>query len=405
MEYKKIKEINEYKSESINPMKTPDTMYELYSVPFFTTGHPEYLHGSEIGSSKVIVQKNDILVCKINPRINRVWVVADESNCQSIASSEWIVVRNAQYNPYFLAWYFRTSMFQQLMTSEVTGIGGSLTRAQPKRVAEYPVPVLPRERQDEIASILGHLQSIKYKRKNELDLLDSLVKARFVESFGALVKNVNKYPEHILGDDIEFLTSGSRGWAKYYSPTGKMFITIKNVKCGHISMDNVQYINPPDNAEARRTKVQDGDLLISITADLGRTGVVTKEIAEKGAYINQHLMCVRLNKKILLPEYVSFFMESQAGKRQFYAKNQNAVKAGLNFDAIKTFKIMVPPLEKQNEYISFTKRVSKSKVISSTFLPTHPSPSESASQVYAGSPGFPQWVDIRPAHTRFSYIC
>ena len=64
-------------------------------------------------------------------------------------------------------------------------------------------------------------------------------------------------------------------------------------------MDNVQYINPPDNAEARRTKVQDGDLLISITADLGRTGVVTKEIAEKGAYkgayINQHLMCVRLN--------------------------------------------------------------------------------------------------------------
>lgn len=362
MEYKKIKEINEYKFESINPMKTPDTMYELYSVPFFTTGHPEYLHGSEIGSSKVIVQKNDILVCKINPRINRVWVVADESNCQSIASSEWIVVRNAQYNPYFLAWYFRTSMFQQLMTSEVTGIGGSLTRAQPKRVAEYPVPVLPRERQDEIASILGHLQSIKYKRKNELDLLDSLVKARFVESFGDLVKNVNKYPEHILGDDIEFLTSGSRGWAKYYSPTGKMFITIKNVKCGHISMDNVQYINPPDNAEARRTKVQDGDLLISITADLGRTGVVTKEIAEKGAYINQHLMCVRLNKKILLPEYVSFFMESQAGKRQFYAKNQNAVKAGLNFDAIKTFKIMVPPLEKQNEYISFTKRVSKSKV-------------------------------------------
>lgn len=176
------------------------------------------------------------------------------------------------------------------------------------------------------------------------------------------MQNNNKYPEHSLGDDIDFLTSGSRGWAKYYSSKGKMFITIKNVKCGHISMDNIQYINPPDNAEARRTKVQAGDLLISITADLGRTGVVTKEIAKKGAYINQHLMCVRLDKKILLPEFVSFFMESQAGKRQIYAKNQNAVKAGLNFDAIKTFKIMVPPLEKQNEYVSFTERVNKSKV-------------------------------------------
>lgn len=61
----KIKEINEYKSESINPMKTPDTMYELYSVPFFTTGHPEYLHGSEIGSSKVIVQKMIFLCVKL----------------------------------------------------------------------------------------------------------------------------------------------------------------------------------------------------------------------------------------------------------------------------------------------------------------------------------------------------
>ncbi|WP_301894163.1 hypothetical protein, partial [Mitsuokella multacida] len=52
-------------SESINPMKTPDTMYELYSVPFFTTGHPEYLHGSEIGSSKVTVQKMIFLYAKL----------------------------------------------------------------------------------------------------------------------------------------------------------------------------------------------------------------------------------------------------------------------------------------------------------------------------------------------------
>lgn len=362
MEYRKIKDINEYKSESINPMKTPDTKYELYSVPFFPTGHPEYLLGSEIGSSKVIVQKNDVLLCKINPRINRVWIVSDESDYKSIASSEWIVVRSTQYNPYFLAWYFRTPMFQQLMTSEVTGIGGSLTRAQPKRVAEYPVPVLPRKEQDQIVAVLNHLQSIIYRRKSEVDLLDTLVKARFIEFFGDPVINIYNYPEHMLGENVEFLTSGSRGWAKYYSKKGKMFITIKNVKDGKISTNNIQYITPPDNAEARRTKVQNGDLLISITADLGRTAVVPKEIAEKGAYINQHLMCVRLNKKVLLPEYVSFFMESEAGKRQFYAKNQNAVKAGLNFDAIKTFKIMVPPLEKQNEYISFTNCVNKSKV-------------------------------------------
>ena len=155
MEYTKLKSINEYRSENINPMKFPDTIFEMYSVPIYETGHPEYLHGSDIGSNKVLVQKNDVLLCKINPRINRVWVVADESEHQNIASSEWIVVRSKTYNPEFLAWYFRTPKFKKLMTSEVTGIGGSLTRAQPKAVAEYPIPVIPRQRQDEITLILN----------------------------------------------------------------------------------------------------------------------------------------------------------------------------------------------------------------------------------------------------------
>jgi len=75
MEYTKLKNINEYKSETVNPIKYPDTVFEMYSVPIYDTGHPEYLRGSEIGSSKVIVRKNDVLICKINPRINRVWVV------------------------------------------------------------------------------------------------------------------------------------------------------------------------------------------------------------------------------------------------------------------------------------------------------------------------------------------
>lgn len=263
---------------------------------------------------------------------------------------------NRQYLYYYLKSDFALQRIKAVATGSVRD------NLKIKMLYEFPINVPELSVQENIVEVLDKIKELEKLKKSELNQLDTLVKARFVESFGDPVQNNNKYPEHSLGDDIDFLTSGSRGWAKYYSSKGKMFITIKNVKCGHISMDNIQYINPPDNAEARRTKVQAGDLLISITADLGRTGVVTKEIAKKGAYINQHLMCVRLDKKILLPEFVSFFMESQAGKRQFYAKNQNAVKAGLNFDAIKTFKIMVPPLEKQNEYVSFTERVNKSKV-------------------------------------------
>jgi len=126
-------------------------------------------------------------------------------------------------------------------------------------------------------------------------------------------------------------------------------------------LDEVQCITPPQNAEADRTRLKEGDLLISITADLGRTGVVTKEIADHGAYINQHLTCIRLNKTVLNPLYVAYFMESDAGKKQFFEKNLSSVKAGLNFDSIRTLRLLVPPMVDQERFISFVRQLDKSK--------------------------------------------
>lgn len=215
-----------------------------------------------------------------------------------------------------------------------------------------------------IVSVLQHAESVITLRQKELQKLDDLVKARFVEVFGDPKSNPNSYPIGQLSEHIEFLTSGSRGWAQYCVDNGsEWFITIKNVKDCRISIDNMQPINAPDNAEAKRTKVQEGDLLISITADLGRTGVVTKEIADHGAYINQHLTCIRLNKEILNPLYVAFFMESPAGKEQFESKNQSAVKAGLNFNSINSLRLLVPPMDEQSAFVEFVHQVDKSKVV------------------------------------------
>ena len=226
----------------------------------------------------------------------------------------------------------------------------------------YSIPLPGLSKQQEIVDILDRVETILNSRQQELEKLDALVKARFIELFGDPIDNPKGYPVHQLSEYITSLTSGSRGWAQYCVDDGEeWFITIKNVKDCHISTDNMQPVNAPDNAEAKRTKVQEGDLLISITADLGRTGVVTKEIAEHGAYINQHLSCIRLNREVLNPSFVAHYMESPAGKEQFIAKNQSAVKAGLNFNSINSLKIMVPPLAEQNRFIDFIEQVDKSK--------------------------------------------
>ena len=235
----------------------------------------------------------------------------------------------------------------------------SLTKADLLKI-DIDIPKI--DIQTTIVDRLGKIEQIISLRNNQLRLLENLIKARFVELLGDPRQNPNGYEVHELSEYIEFLTSGSRGWAKYCVDDGKeWFITIKNVKDCKIATDNMQPVNAPDNAEAKRTRVQEGDLLISITADLGRTGVITKEIADHGAYINQHLTLIRLNQEYLEPLYVAYFMESTAGKEQFISKNQSAVKAGLNFNSINTLKLLVPPKDIQQEFLSFVAQVDKSK--------------------------------------------
>lgn len=256
-------------------------------------------------------------------------------------------------------WYLLKAKKNELLSK---GTGSTFKAISKNILSEMEFNIPPVREQELCTKVLDVVFCLIRLKKEQLDKLDLLVKSRFIEMFGDPVTNPLHWPICLLGEQIKFITSGSRGWAKYFTNDGAYFITIKNVKNSNIKVDDMQYIIPPNNAEAIRTKVQEGDLLISITADLGRTGVVSKEIAEHGGYINQHLTCVRLNQENVNPLYVSYYMESEAGKRQFNLKNQSAVKAGLNFNSIRSLNLMLPPIELQNDYISFVQQVDKSKL-------------------------------------------
>ncbi len=253
-------------------------------------------------------------------------------------------------------WYAIANKVEELNSK---GTGSTFKAISKSILSETEIPLPPLDEQRRIVSILDKVTSLIALRKQQLAKLDELVKARFVEMFGDPVTNPMGWPVHCLSEYIIFLTSGSRGWSKYFTDAGEIFITIKNVKDCKINLNDVQYVTPPQNAEAKRTKVQEGDLLISITADLGRTGVVSKEIAKCGGYINQHLTCIRLQKEILHPLYTAYYMESEAGKRQFHRKNQAGVKAGLNFDSIKSLTIALPPIEVQNSFVSYVSQIDR----------------------------------------------
>lgn len=70
-----LPEVRDDRTEGIEPQKHADERFNLFSVPSHPTGCPESVLGKEVGSNKVIVSPDTFPLCKINPRINRVWVV------------------------------------------------------------------------------------------------------------------------------------------------------------------------------------------------------------------------------------------------------------------------------------------------------------------------------------------
>ena len=115
----------------VDPARVPDTMFEVYSVPSHEHGTPEIIPGKRIGSSKRTVEPNTVLLCKINPRINRVWVAGNHSEYKKIASTEWIpFFPLSDIDPHYLAYFLRQNHIRDFLASNASGVGGSLMRVR-----------------------------------------------------------------------------------------------------------------------------------------------------------------------------------------------------------------------------------------------------------------------------------
>ena len=112
-----INDINMYNSKNVDPAKHKENIFELYSVPVFPTDTPEIVKGEKIGSAKQSVENGDVLLRKINPKINRVWFVKNRTENAMIASSEWIVVRNKFMLTDYLVFCFMSPYFRDLIDS------------------------------------------------------------------------------------------------------------------------------------------------------------------------------------------------------------------------------------------------------------------------------------------------
>ena len=143
---------------SVVPAKQPDQRFELYSVPSFPNGAPEQLYGSEIGSSKQKVAPGSVLLCRINPRINRVWIVGEAGDQPQIASTEWVALPQTRgMTPRFVMHALRAPSVRRHLTHSVSGVGGSLMRVRMDALWRTRIPLAPLPEQHRIVARIESL--------------------------------------------------------------------------------------------------------------------------------------------------------------------------------------------------------------------------------------------------------
>jgi len=154
-----------------------------------------------------------------------------------------------------------------------------------------------------------------------------------------------------LGNLSEFITSGSRGWARYYANGGALFVRSQNVRDGRLDLADSQFVNPPQGSEGSRTRVKRSDLLITITGNsVGNVALVEQELGE--AYISQHVGLVRLREPSRGQYVCRFLAPSSPGNGQISASQSGQSKPGLNLRNLQDFRVALPTLTEQRAIVA-----------------------------------------------------
>ena len=153
-----------------------------------------------------------------------------------------------------------------------------------------------------------------------------------------------------LGHLSQFVTSGSRDWAKHYSKEGAIFLRMGNLSQDHyrLRLDKIQRVTPPANGEGTRTRLEDGDILISITGDVGMLGLIPEGFGE--AYINQHTAMVRPMLE-MKGRYLAELFRSPFAQEQFN-EPQRGIKNSFRLTDVTQFAVPLPPKTEQHRIVA-----------------------------------------------------
>lgn len=242
------------------------------------------------------------------------------------------------------------------------GSGTSIPQLTVPMLKTYKFPLPSLDEQRSIAAVLDKVSGLIAKRREQLDKLDELVKARFVEMFGDLVIGdkicSNK---HKIGEIASVTKLAGFEFTKYihYKEQGDI-IMLRGLNCkkGHLVLDDIKWIDKKTSDLLPRSKLYYGDILMTYAGTIGDVAMVDEDdkyhLAPNVAKISLN------NKSNCNPVFLlHLFMYSNDYIMTFASQ---VAQASINMEKIRNFEYYFPAVELQNQFVSFVSQTDKSKL-------------------------------------------
>ena len=228
------------------------------------------------------------------------------------------------------------------------------------RIAEIEIPLPPLDEQRRIAAVLDKVSDLIAKRREQLDKLDELVKARFVEMFGDVIQNERSWKQYIFSDiatsRLGKMLDAKQQTGKYEYP----YLANFNVQWFRFELDNLNKMDF-NEADQQEFELREGDLLVCEGGEIGRCAVWHNEIHP--CYFQKALHRVRCNQRIIMPDYMAWWFKYNCDHNGFAAiEGAKATIAHLPGVKLKALKVTVPEIKLQEKFVTFLKQTDKSKL-------------------------------------------
>ena len=250
-----------------------------------------------------------------------------------------------------------------------------------KDINEISIPLPSKEKQIELADLFKKVVNIIYKKKEELLALDDLVRGRFVELFGDPVINPMAWEKRLLKDVCTKLNDGT-----HFSPesfeTGKYkYVTAKNIKASGFDFTNITYVpEEVHRAIYERCNPELGDVLY--IKDGATTGIAMVNTLEEEFTLLSSVALLKQNRAIMNGHFLTTLLNNENMYMDIRNNMGGAAITRLTVAKLNAIRVIVPPIELQNEFADFVHQIDKSKFRGFSMLTTMKSAYEQQTLIY-----------------------